>query len=62
MAKRGRKPGVTSAEMQEMKRRAISLMEINPTLSMQRVADHYGVSASTVSRWFKEADFRRWRS
>jgi len=47
-------------EMQEKKRRAISLIETNPTLSIARVAHHFDVSESTVSKWFGEANFRRW--
>lgn len=47
-------------EMKEKKRRAISLMEINPTLSMAQVARHFDVSEGTVSRWYKEANFKKW--
>jgi len=60
--KRGRPKGSTSEIMGEKKRRAISLMEINPTLSMAQVARHFEVSESTVSKWFKEANFRKWYS
>ena len=47
-------------EMAEKKRRAISLIEINPTLSIAQVARHFDVSESTVSKWFGEANFRKW--
>jgi transposase-like protein len=58
--KRGRPQGSTSEVMREKKRRAISLMEINPTLSMAQVARHFEVSEATISKWFKEANFRKW--
>lgn len=47
-------------EMEEKKRRAISLVEINPTLSIAQVARHFGVSERTAAKWFDEVDFRKW--
>lgn len=47
-------------EMAEAKRRAMSLIKANPTLSMTRVGEHVGVSQGTVSKWFKEAHLKRW--
>jgi AraC-like DNA-binding protein len=46
--------------MAEKKRRALNLIEVNPTLSMARVAWHVGVSESTMQRWFGEAGLKRW--
>jgi AraC-like DNA-binding protein len=60
MAKRGRKPGQTSPEMAEKKRRAMNLIEVNPTLSMAAVARHVGVSECSVNRWFSQAGMKRW--
>jgi hypothetical protein len=58
--KRGRPKGSQTVEMQEKKRRAMNLIDVNPTLSAQRVADHVGVSQTTVLRWFEEAHLKRW--
>jgi len=43
-----------------LRRRALELAELNPTLSMSRIALHMGVSLPTVSRWFREAPLKRW--
>jgi len=60
MAKRGRPKGSTSKGMAEKKRRAINLMELNPTRSIQQIADYAGVSYSTAAKWYNEADFRKY--
>ena len=55
-------PRRTKEEMKKLKQRAISLIQANPTLSINRVAEHVGVSAPTVSRWFAKENLRRWFS
>ena len=47
-------------EMEEKERRALSLIEVNPSLSIARVAEHVGVSEPTVSKWFAKKGLRRW--
>jgi transposase-like protein len=56
----GRRKGQTKEVMEEKKKRALNLIDVNPTLSIQRVADHFEVSASTVSKWFDQAGLKRW--
>jgi len=40
--------------------KVIGLIKCNPTLSMQQVADHFGISQTTVSRWFEESGLKKW--
>lgn len=56
---RGKRP---KTEMERLKARALSLIEVNPTLSITAVAEHVGVSPPTVSKWFEQAGLKRWRS
>lgn len=46
--------------MEKIKGRALNLIQANPTLSITRVAEHYGVSQPVVSKWFDEARLKRW--
>jgi len=55
MKRRGRKPLDP-----EIKKRALELIKSNPTLSMERVARHFEISSTTVSKWFEEANLKRW--
>jgi DNA-binding Lrp family transcriptional regulator len=48
--------------MEQIRKRALSLIQANPTLSIARVADHFGVSQPTVSKWFEEAGLKRWHN
>lgn len=56
----GRPKGSMSEEMKKKKERAINLVLANPTLSIARVARHVGVSETTASKWFDEAQLKRW--
>lgn len=46
--------------MQEIKRRVLSKIEVNPTLSIDYLAHRFGVCTHTVSKWFNEAGLKRW--
>ncbi|MFA4987874.1 MAG: hypothetical protein WC712_14950 [Candidatus Brocadiia bacterium] len=46
--------------MARIKEQCRSLIEANPTLSLDQVARHYGVTAPTVSRWVDEWGLKRW--
>jgi transposase-like protein len=48
--------------MEKLRERVLSLIRVNPTLSMAAVARHFGVSEPTVSKWFDQAGLKRWSS
>jgi len=50
----------TKKEMAKLRERALSLSEANPTLSIARIAKHFGVAQKTVSKWFDEENRKRW--
>ena len=53
--KRGRPPVAA-----DIKQRAHSLIQANPTLSISAVARHVGVSGRVVEKWFEEWNLKRW--
>jgi len=46
--------------MDGLKDKAMRLIQVNPTLSMARIARHVGVTEATMQRWFKQANLVRW--
>lgn len=54
---KGRRP---RKEMDAIRESALSLIKTNPTLSMTRVAEHYGVSYSTIDKLFKKSSLAKW--
>jgi transposase-like protein len=47
-------------EMALLKEKALSLISINPTMSMAAIARHFGVCEETVRNWFFQAGLKRW--
>jgi len=47
-------------EMEEIRKKAVSLIEINPSLRIADVARHFGVCEATVSKWFNGAGLKKW--
>ena len=46
--------------MEEIRKKAIDLIEINPKLSIADVARHFGICEATVSKWFNKAGMKKW--